>query len=86
MAVWKILLFPVLIMGAGFVWIFAVGMMGMFVPEINAFILNNALSQQTVDSIDFSLQFLQMMPGVVLVMFGIGLVIDEIRHGGGDEY
>lgn len=84
MVAWKSLLWPVLVIGSGFVWIFAAGVMSGFVPAINSFITSGDITVQTFNAVSFNLNFLSAAPGLVLILLGIGLIVDAVWHGRGD--
>ena len=86
MAAWKILLWPILIMGAGGAWIFVSGMLGFLVPEINKWIDTGTISVQTFNGIEFVLNWITSIPGIALIVIGLGLVIDAVWHNREEDY
>ena len=82
MVAWKSLLWPVLVIGSGLVWIFAAGVMAGFIPAVNSFIMSGDITVQTFNAVAFNLNFLSAAPGLVLILLGIGLIVDAVWHGG----
>ena len=86
MAAWKILLWPLLVMGAGAAWIFVTGALGQIVPEMNKYIDTGTMSVQTFEGLTFSLNWITTIPGIALIVIGLGLVVDAVWHGRGEDY
>lgn len=84
MVAWKVIMFPLLVAAAGFMWILMTPMLTEFVPVINTYILSGMLSVQTVESINFGLTMFSWLPGIAIICFGIGLIVDAVWHGGTD--
>lgn len=84
MVAWKVIMFPLLLSAAGFVWIMITAALSDIVPVINLFISDGSLSVQTFESVSFGLTMFQALPGIVMLCFGIGLIVDEVYRG--DDY
>ena len=81
MVAFRILLWPLLLVGAGLVWILFVGMTGYLIPVLNTLILQGMVSQQTMDACAFQLRILSMMPGIIPAGFGAGLLAQSVYTG-----
>ena len=86
MAAWKILLWPFLVMSAGAAWIFVSGLLGNVVPEMQKYIDTGSMSVQTFEGLAFSLNWVTTIPGIALIVIGLGLVVDAVWHGREDDY
>ena len=84
MVAWKALLWPCLIVATGFVWIFLSGLFSSFVPVINSYILDSQVTVQTFNAVSWNLNVFAAAPGIVLILLGIGLIVDAVWHGGND--
>lgn len=84
MVAWKVVLFPLLLAAAGFVWIMISAVLNGIVPVINEFITNGMLSVQTAEAVNFGLTVFSALPGVVMLCFGIGMIVDVVYRG--DDY
>ena len=84
MVAWKALLWPVLVVASGFGWIFVTGVLSQFVPAINEFITKGQVTVQTFDAVSWNLNFISVAPGLVLILLGIGLIVDAVWHGGNE--
>lgn len=84
MVAWKVIMFPVLVAAAGLIWILMTPLMSDLVPIINNLILDGMLSVQTVEAVSFSLTMFSWIPGIAIICFGIGLIVDAVWHGGAE--
>lgn len=82
MVAWKALLWPVLLVGAGFAWVLVIGVSAQILPTVNMFIESGMMSNQTVGVLNSNLNILYLVPGVGLVLIGVGLLADVILGGG----
>lgn len=78
MAAFRIILWPLLLVGAGIMWILFVGITGYVIPPLNNYILQGVISQQTVDSFEFQLMVLSMLPGIIPFGFGAALIVRTV--------
>ena len=84
MVAWKALLWPCLVLSSGFVWVFLSGLLHDFVPIVNSYILDSQVSTQTFNAVSWNLNVFTAAPGIVLILLGVGLIVDAVWHGGND--
>lgn len=84
MVAWKVVMFPLLLAAAGIVWILVSPVLTDIIPIANMFIESGDMSVQTAEAIAFGLNIFQAIPGIVMLCFAVGLVVDIIYRG--DEY